>query len=250
MNNPFEIILAQDLSIDTTYVIAEKWDGSELWDSEPLFKLHDHIPIYEDLIYLYADFDNIVLDTLKVYIINNTTEKFNYNVYLWSLLQQEFKDTNNIWMRTRYHFYGWCGTGYLLEDGIRSREFIAFKNVIPELGEEHEVRYHLYNTKIVTSNIGIIKINRKEVEEAKFDDVALKIRGADFLIQIIKGEIAPFETEEENETLIQRAIPNLSSYYPDEAIPILESIANDPSNKFHRQAIANLESIYKKQQKK
>lgn len=250
LNYPFENILAQELSLDTTYVIAEKWDGSELWDSEPIIKLPEHIPIYEDLIYVYVDYDNIFNDTLKVYIINNTGEKFKYNGYLWSLLQQEFKDTNNIWTRTRSHFYGWCGTGYLWEDGIRSREFIVFSDVIPEVGEEHEVRYHFYNTNIVTSNIGVIRISKKEVEEAKYDDIALKIRGADFLIKIIKGEIVPFATEAENETLIQRAIPNLSSYYPDEAIPILESIANDPSNKFQRQAIANLESIEKKKQKK
>jgi hypothetical protein len=249
LNYPFKNILAQDLSQDTAYVVTEIWDGSEFWDSEPIFKLPEHIPIYEDLIYLYADFDTIINDTLQIYIINNTSDKFKYNGYLLTLLQQEFKDTNNIWVRTRSHFYGWCGNGYLWEDGIRSREFIVYKDVIPEVGEEQEVRYHFYNTDIITSNIGLVKINKKEVEEAKFDDIALKIRGADFLIKIIKGEIAPFATETENETLIQRAIPNLSFYYPDEAIPILESIATDPSNKFQRQAIANLKSIEKKKQK-
>ena len=82
INYPFEFMLAQDLSLDTTYVIADKWDGSTYWDSEPISRLPKHIPIYNDMIYLYADFDNIISDTLKVYIINNTTEKFVYNGYL------------------------------------------------------------------------------------------------------------------------------------------------------------------------
>lgn len=243
-------IFPQDLSIDTTiHITAEEWDESEFWYSEPLSNLPKHIPIYDEVIYLYADFSNIVNNTIQVYLINNSKKKFKYNGYLWSLLQKEFKDTNNTWTRINYHFYGWCGTGYIMEYGIRPGEFIVFENSIPDEGEEHEVRYHFYTTDVVTSNLGIIKINKDEVEEAKYDDIALQINGANFLVQIIKGEIAPFDSAYKNENLIWRAIPVLSFNYPEEAIPILESIANDSLNKFQRQAIANLEGINKRKQK-
>ena len=238
-----EIIFPQNISFDSLY-------EANYWDSESINKLPKHIPIYNDKIYLYADFENIVDQSISVYIINNTNESFKYDGYLMSLLQQEFKDANNIWCRSQSYYYGWCGTGYLLEDGIRPGEFTLVKKLFPKIGEKRKIRFNFFKTSITASNSGIGFINLEEVEEAKYDDIALEITGAEFLIKIIKGEIAPFKTEAENEHLITRAIPNLSFYYPDEAIPILESIASDPLNKFQRQAIANLESIEKKKQKK
>lgn len=242
--------LAQLISLDSVYVTSKKFDQSDYWNSKPLINLPKHIPIYDDQIYLYADFDDIIDHTISVYIINNSQEKFSFDGYLLMLLQQEFKDTNNIWTRSQPYSYGWCGTGYMFEDGVRPGEFTKVRKVFTNVGEKREIRFKFFKTSMTVSNSGIGYIVPENVEEAKYDDIALRICNSDFLTRIIKGEIKPFEAETENETVIRKAICNLALYFPEEAIPILESFEKDSSSKYQKQAISNLESIERRKQKK
>jgi hypothetical protein len=244
------VIYCQVNSTDTVYETTNKFDASEYWDSKPLSELPSHIPIYKDIMYLYADYENVSDNIIPIYIVNNTANKFEYDFYSEILLQQEFKDSDSIWRRSKSYYQFSSCRPFIGQYEIRPYEFTLDEDFILNEGEEYEVRYRYFTTGIVTSNIGKAKINLEDAEVARFDDIAFRTSGADFLINIIKGELAPFDTQEKNDKLIGKAIIELSFYYPDEAIPILSVLAKDYANKFCAIATANLESIKKRKQQK
>ncbi|QQS36096.1 MAG: hypothetical protein IPM56_17950 [Ignavibacteriales bacterium] len=244
------VIYCQEYSTDTVYVTSPKFDETKYWDSKPISELPAHIPIYKDIMYLYADFENIKDGAIPIYIINNTPTSFEYDSQKMELLQQEFKDSDSIWRRSASFYHVSSCVVLLRSDGIRPFEFLLISDFVLKKGEEYDARYRFFNTDIVTSNIGKAKINLEDAEVARYDDIALRASGADFLNKIIKGEIAPFETHEKNDELIWRALFNITSYYPDEAIPVLSVLAKDYASKFCEYAMRILESLKKRKQEK
>ncbi len=214
-----------------------------LSSGESINKLPKQIPIIEDNIYLYADFNNIQKESIPIYVVNNTNEDFKYSGFQVPLLQQEYKDIDEIWTRSQSFYYGWCGTPYLFNYKLKSKEFTIYYKSFPSNGTQKEVRYVFYETEILESNIGVGKVSLGEIEKAKFDDIALNINGEDFLIKIIKGEIVAFEEEHENNFLVSNAMMILRNKYPDQAKIVLSEIATNPSNKFYEQAIRDLRVI-------
>ncbi len=244
------LIYCQEYSTDTVYITSPKFDETKYWDSKPISELPAHIPIYKDIMYLHADYENISNNLIPIYIVNNTAQSFEYDSQKMELLQQEFKDSDSIWRRSESYFHFSSCRPFLYSYGIRPHEFTLIEPLILNDGEEYDARYRFFNTDIVTSNIGKAKINLEDAEVARYDDIALRASGADFLIKIIKGEIAPFETQEKNDELIWKALFNITSYYPDEAIPVLSVLAKDYASKFCEYAMRILESIKKRKQEK
>ena len=154
-----ESIWPQNKSLDSTSNNSKKFDDSSYPNSGPISKLPDNIPIYNNKIYLYADFENIVDQDISVFIINNTQDSFKYNGLLLPLLQQEFKDTNSIWKRSQFYEYGSCSRGYLFDAVVRPGEFEVVKKTLTKVGEKHEIRFNFFNTPIVASNSGTGYIN-------------------------------------------------------------------------------------------
>jgi hypothetical protein len=205
--------------------------------------LPTQIPIIENKIYLYADFNNINNESIPIYLVNNTNNEFRYTGSEVPLLQQEFKDSDGIWKRSQSFYYGWCGTPYLFDYKIEPKKFEVFYKPFPSSGNKKEVRYVFYEKEILKSNIVFGNVSSEEIEKAKFDDIALSISGEDFLIKIIKGEIVAFEEERKNDFLIGMAMMQLRNQYPNTATVILSEIANDPANKFYEQAVRDLKVI-------
>lgn len=230
------------------YLLIESVSPAQ--DIRSITGLPDYVPVISDSIYLYADFKNIRKETIRVYLINNSDEDFNIDGYRIPLIQQEFRDDDSSWSRSQSYNYGWCGTGYFYNMEIKPEEYVIIHKSFPLKGIEKKVRYNFYGKDIGYSNSGWGRISPDEVRKAEYDDIAINTYNADFLIKIIKKEVIPFEEERTNDALIRKTLVLLRQKFPDQALIILQEIADDPSNKFYPLAVRNLEILMKSELKK
>lgn len=243
----YSISYAQDSII---YVTPDDTLDLTLILDEPLIELPSNIPVNENSIYLYADFNNVKDESIPIYLINNSDKDFNYKGDQRPLLQQEYKVTDSIWQRSQAFYFGWCGAGYLYTAKLKSKGFTIFHKPFPSDGVEKIVRYVFYGTEVLPSNNGFGNVDFDEVEKARYDDIALDRNDENFLVNIIKGKIIPFSDEAQNNYLISKAMMALRDNYPDKATIVFEEIARDSTNKFYKQAIRDLKVIRKRNNSK
>lgn len=238
--------------IDSIPMIQEDdLDNNTLGES--IAKLPSHIPLYNDIAYLYADFENVqkhYKDSEKsfipVFLINNSQEIIIINGYEEPELQQEYEFEENKWIRTQPYHYGWCGTQYLFGIRLKPGEYYCFYEYFLEEGDKEKLRYTFLNKNIASSNSGLGRINKDEVEKTKYDDIALNNADFEFLKKLAKGEIEPYDEENENNTIRLYAIEQMSFRFPVQAIPVIIEISNNSDGWFKEAVERNLEEARKR----
>ncbi len=212
-------------------------------------QLPDYIDVIENSIFLYADYSHIRDDSIPIYIINTSDSVFQCDGYDLAYLQQEHQNQANKWIRSRSYFFGWCGTQYDYTLKVNPGHFSILEELLLKEGEKCNVRFSLLNSQVISTNIGLGYFSHIGAETAKYDDISMKLNGSDFLISIIKNGLSNYNGREKTKIIIQRAIRNLSWYYPDIAIPILKELSNNTNSEYQEAAANNLKAIYRKRNK-
>lgn len=216
----------------------------------PISKIPQKIKLKNNSIFLYSDFANVDSNTIPIYIINNTDTTINLSGYDLALLQQEHKTLDSNWERNNPYFYGWCGTQYDYNVVVNPHCFAVLQEPFNQNGAPTKIRYNLFNSKVLPSNIGNGFYRKEEAEKAKYDDISMQLNGCKFLISIIKDCNKIKVNDDDKYEIVWRAIIKLKRRCPKQAILLLTELSNDSTYKYRSEVERSLVIMQNKQNNK
>jgi len=233
---------------------------------KPIASLPEHVFADSSHLTLFADFEHRSNGDVPIYVVNRSGKPITLSLYTMGVhsfytkecitfgsqiinLKLEYEETPGQWTRAESHVFRWCGynddkmilldaDSYLMVFGLLSKEGIKVR-----------VRYSFYLQDVrASSNSGEAFINKKEVERAANDALAVYSGNFEFVKKVALGEITlKDEMDHRNNDLRIDAIWHLARGVFDqaEAEKVLERIAQGADKKYAPNAKEALEILRK-----
>lgn len=169
---------------------------------------------------------------VPVFLINDTNETIELahqdgDVYL----KLEYQNEDDDWVRAEPHRDSWCGNSYGTRE-LAPREFVEISGyqsptltIIQQTKITKKIRYSLKNNGLhFISNMGSGYVTQRDIENSKFDDMAIRHEDFEFVSNVVLGIGLESLIEPERLRIQRRAVSFLAAdrFDDDETRKVLE----------------------------
>lgn len=190
--------------------------------------LPDSVDAPDGKLTLFADFGDVTGEGVAIYLVNRTADECQVpfqdgDIYA----KREIKLPDGTWRRVQTHRYSWCGNSYGVLH-LQPGQFLTLRGSQSSEGETYPVRYRLYGTLDIRSNVGTGNVTRALIDEAADDEMAIR-SGNLALVQQVLAEGIPNKDDYLGRGRYDSAIFRLGKLPAAESVPVLKELFSEIS---------------------
>lgn len=233
---------------------------------KPITSLPEHIFADADYLTLFADFKRCRNGLIPIYVINRSGKSIilsaqeGWSSYINGIhtfgsgniyVKLEYEEAPGKWTRAEPHAFSWCGNSYS-KMILDNDSYLLVCDYLPGEGIKAKVRYSFYHQDVrASSNCAQAFVNKRDVERAANDALAVYSGNFEFVRKVVLGEITLKNEMDHINDLRAVAICQLArgEFDQAEAEKVLEIIVNDTDEKYAQTAERTLDRLRSKKQK-